>query len=276
MSIQRTASWACAASACLCLLGASASFAEQTEKGFTPSETFQAWVTDLARQELPEKYEKRKNWGNKKRVLAGWDFEAKGLKVETRRRWKEVNDGTWTHYKVTPLDPDQHFAVRVEQIEQIAGNKVRLQLAAISKVRLDGRLSQWERGVQLVSLSAAADAKVRLDATVEIGLKLDAGKLPPDVTLVPTVTAADVQIAEFELRSVGKFDGPLVQSLSHETRDVLAAELAQRRPKLVSSLNKQLAKKQDKLKFSLSDLLTSEWGKFAPAGLKGEQPPSDK
>jgi hypothetical protein len=268
MRFPPAASWACLG--CWCLLFSSEEcFGQETEKGFTPSETFQTWVTDLVREQLPETYEKKKNWGRTKKVFAGWHVEADGLKVETRRRWKEVNDGTWTSYRVTPLEPDKHFAVRVENIEQLTGNKVRVQLSAVSKVKLHARLSQWESGVQLLSTSAEADAKVLVQGTVEIALQLNPTKFPPDVTLVPTVTAADAKIAEFELHRVGKFEGPLVKSLSDETREMLEQEIAERRPKLVSSLNKQLARKQDKLNFSLSDLLKSEWGKFAPPELTG-------
>lgn len=268
MRFPSAASWAgLACFGLLCI--AENSFAQDAEKGFTPSESFQVWVTELVREQLPATYEKKKNWGNTKKVFAGWHVEADGLKVETRRRWKDVNDGTWTSYRVTPVEPDKHFAVRVENIEQLSGNKVRVQLSAVSKVKLFGRLSQWERGVQLLSTSAEADAKVLLQATVEIALQLNPTKFPPDVALVPTVTAADAKIAEFELQRVGKFEGAVVKSLSDETREVLEEEIAERRPKLVSSLNKQIAKQQDKLQFSLSDLLKSEWGKFAPAEFTG-------
>jgi hypothetical protein len=264
MRFQWIASWALPA-----LLLTTSVIAEEKDPGFTPSDSFQTWVTDLVREQLPEQYEKSKNWGHTKQVFAGWKLEQDGLRLETRRRWKEVNDGTWTRYRVTPIEPDRHFAVRVEKIEPLSGNKVRVQLSAISKVHLHGRLSQWEMGVQLVSLSAEADAQIRVNGTVEIAMQLDPTKFPPDVALVPTVLAADAQIAAFELQRVGKFDGPLVQSLSDETREILTKELDERRPKLVSSLNKQLAKKQDKLRFSLSELLKSEWGKYAPAELTG-------
>ncbi|QDU25466.1 hypothetical protein ETAA8_05340 [Anatilimnocola aggregata] len=255
-----------------CLFPCSILAAEvEPESAFTPSEGFQTWVTEIVRDQLPEDYEKSKNWGNTTRTFAGWKVERDGLKIETRRRWKEANDGTWTRYRVTPLNPDKHFAVRVEKLEQLEGNRIRLQLTAISKLRLFGRMSQWEHGVQLLSTSAEADAKVRVRGTVEIALKLDPTKFPPDVFIVPEVTDADFAITEFELRRLGQFDGPLVRSLSDDTRAMLADELAARRPKLVASLNKKLAKQQDKLKFSFSDLLKSEWGKFVPADLSADE-----
>jgi hypothetical protein len=266
MTIRRLTSWAGLVLG-LMLFSPQLVSADEAPQGFTPSESFQTWVTDLVREQLPLHYEKTKNWGRTKKIFAGWRVEQDGLRIETRRRWKEVNDGTWTRYRVTPLNPDKHFAVRVEKIEPLAGNKVRIDLSAASKVHLLGRLSQWESGVQLVSLSAEAEAEIFVKGTVEIALTLDPTKLPPDVMLTPTVTSADAQIGAFTLRRVSKFDGPLVRSLSDETRDFLAAELADRRPKLVASLNKQIAKQQDKLRFSLSDLLKSEWAKFAPAEL---------
>jgi len=234
---------------------------------FVPSEAFQSWVTEIVRDQLPEHYEKSTNWGHTVKAFGGWDVEREGVKIETRRKWIDVNDGTWTKYRVTPLNPDKNLEVRVEKIESLEGNKVKLELSATAKLRAVGRMSQWERGVQLVSLSAEADAVVRVRGTVEVALKLDPTKLPPDIYLEPTVTAANATIADFELRRVGKLNGPLIHSLSDETRDMLEAELKERRPKLVASLNKKLAKKQDKLKFSFSELLTSEWGKFAPTGL---------
>jgi hypothetical protein len=246
--------------------------AQDDSAGFTPSEGFQTWVTEIVRDQLPEKYEKSKNWGQQKRVFGGWDVEADGFKIETRRKWTDVNDGTWTRYRVTPINPQKYLAVRVEKIEPIEGNKVRLDLSAVTKVRVFGRLSQWERGLQLASLSAEADALVKASGTVEVALKLDPTKLPPDVTLVPTVTQANVKLVDFEFRRLGKFDGPLVHSLSDDAQEILEAELRERRPKLVESLNKNLAKKQDKLKFSLSELLKSEWGKFAPADLAPAKP----
>src|SRR5687768_14596157 len=98
MRFQRIASWVI-----LVMLLALPAAAEDPEQGFTPSQSFQTWVTDLVREQLPEHYEKSKNWSHTKRVFAGWKLEQDGLRLETRRRWKEVNDGTWTRYRVTPL-----------------------------------------------------------------------------------------------------------------------------------------------------------------------------
>src|SRR5262245_2801905 len=44
---------------------------------FTPSPEFQEWITNLVRQQLPENYEKRKNWGHTTK-----SFDGVSIKIE--------------------------------------------------------------------------------------------------------------------------------------------------------------------------------------------------
>jgi hypothetical protein len=48
---------------------------------FTPSADFQELITKLAREQLPDKYEKTKNWGKTTRVFDGWKLERDGLRL---------------------------------------------------------------------------------------------------------------------------------------------------------------------------------------------------
>lgn len=227
-------------------------------ESFTPSAEFQAFITALAREQLPDKYEKTKNWGQTTRVFDGWKVERHGLKIETRRRWKEANDGGWQMYRVDLVEPEKHFDVRIENVRQ-TGTKVACDVAVVAAAHVLGRHTQWESGVQLVSVSAEAEAKLRLVATVEIGMSLDPAKFPPDLCLIPEVTSADIHVLQFRLRRVSHFHGPVVKSLSATVREVLEDKVADSREKLVASLNKSLAKQQDKLRLSLADALNSPW-----------------
>ena len=230
---------------------------------FTPSPEFQQLITRLAREHLPDKYEKTKNWGKTTRVFDGWKWERDGLRLETRRRFKDANDGAWRKYSIRLLDPEHKFEIRVANLRQRDSLAV-CDVTVIAAARVWGRHTQWENGVQLISLSAEADARLRLRAELAVALKLDGAKWPPDVSLEPRVTKADLDILEFKLRRISHFDGPLVKSLSSSVREVLEDKIAEDRKKLLASLNKSLAKQQSKLRFSAADWLSAQSSPLTP------------
>lgn len=261
---MRCPRFAIALLATACALGAAGTLraTDAEPPPFTPSGEFQQFLTDIVREALPTEYEKKKNWGHTKRVFDGWKIEQDGLKIETRRRWKEANDGTWLQYEVRLVKPDDNFQIRIENLQEVPGGKVAFDIAADARVAVSGRQSQWESGLLLYSFSVEADARVRMQAHVEAALKLDPTRIPPDVYLVPVVTTADLQIPDFRLHKVSHLHGPVVRSLSHSVREMLEEKVASDRAKLVASLNKQIAKNEKKLKFSAQDLLQSQWSTF--------------
>jgi hypothetical protein len=219
---------------------------------FTPPEEFQELVTSIVREQLPDKYEKTKNWGQTKQVWAGVKLERDGLRLETRRRYREVNDGPWQKYRIDLLQPEKHFHVALANIRQTE-NKVLCDIAVEAKLHAFGRHSQWERGVQLFSVSADASTRVRLKAALEVTTRIDATKVPPDLLFSPRVTSADLAILDFRLERVSDLHGPLVKSLSSTVREILEDKLAEKREKLVEKLNRSLARREEKFRLSLAD-----------------------
>ncbi|MCE9525114.1 MAG: hypothetical protein K8R36_03560 [Planctomycetales bacterium] len=223
---------------------------------FTPSPEFQTLITRLAREQLPDKYEKTKNWGKTSRVFDGWKLERDGLRLETRRRFKQANDGAWQKYTIELLDPDQNFELRVTNLRQ-QESQVVCDVAVIASARVHGRHTQWENGVQLLSIGAVADARLQLRAQLAMSMKLDPTKFPPDISLEPRVTQADLDILDFKIQRISHFGGPVVKSLSSSVREVLEDKIAESRPQLVARLNKSLAKQDAKLRFSAVDFLSA-------------------
>jgi hypothetical protein len=262
--IGRPIAMLAAATLCLCRMLHAEDHAAGVNAAFTPPQEFQEFVTAIALEHLPDKYEKTKNWENTKRVWAGIDVERDGLRIETRRRYREVNDGAWQKYRIDLIQPQRHFRVEVANIRQ-EGNKVTGEVTALAKLHAFGRHSQWERGIQLFSISADATARVRLKARVEITARLDAAKTPPDLLLSPRVTSADLEILDFHLDRVSDASGPLVHSLSSTVREVLEDKLAEKRKKLVEKMNKSLAKREDRFRISASELLQSPLSRLLPS-----------
>jgi hypothetical protein len=226
---------------------------------FTPSPEFQEWITNLVRQQLPENYEKRKNWGHTAKAFDGVSVKIEDGKLETHRKYKEANDGKWQQYRVTLKDPEEKFDIKVANIRRLAEGNVGLEITVVASLEVFGRQSLWQHGVQLYSLSAEADARVRLWAKAEVATHMDLTRFPPDVSLDPEITAAKLEIPDFHMRRIGELHGPLVRSLSHAIREALEDKLAEDNEKLVAKLNRAIDKQEKKLKLSLADVMKSKW-----------------
>jgi hypothetical protein len=226
---------------------------------FTPSPEFQQWITDLVRQQLPDNYEKRKNWGHQAKSFDGISIQLDDGRLKTHRKFEDKNDGQWQMYRVKLKDPDEQFDIKIANIRKLDGGKVGMEITAIAALEVFGRQSQWEHGIQIYSLSAEADARVRLWAKVEVATHMDFTRFPPDVSLNPEVTAAKFEIPDFRIRRIGEFSGPVVRSLSHATREALEEKIADDNAKLVAKLNKAIDKQEKKLRLSIADIASSKF-----------------
>jgi hypothetical protein len=224
-------------------------------EAFTPDAEFQAWISALVRQHLPDQYEKKKNWGQTKRTLDGVSIKFDDGWLKTHRKYKEANDGKWQMYRVELIDPERSFDIRIANLRELDDGCVGLRVTAVAALHALGRQAQWEHGIQLYSVSAEADARVRLTADAAVAVQLDPTRFPPDVHLRPEVTAARVEILDFKLRRISDLDGPLVRALSKTVREELEDKLAQDNAKLVAKLNKAIDKEEPKLKLSAADLM---------------------
>jgi hypothetical protein len=237
---------------------------------FTPSPEFQEWITNLARQQLPEDYEKRKNWGHTAKAFDGVSLKIEDGKLKTHRKYKQANDGQWQLYRIKLTDPDEQFDIKIANIRKLAGGKVGLEITAVASLEVFGRQSLWQHGVQLYSLSAEATARVKLWASAEVATHMDLTRFPPDIALAPEITAARFEIPDFRMRRIGELHGPLVRSLSHATREALEDKLAEDNAKLVAKLNRAIDKQEKKLRLSLADVIESKWN-----GLLGGESKAD-
>jgi hypothetical protein len=226
---------------------------------FTPSPEFQDWITALVREQLPDNYEKRKNWGHTARTFDGVAVWIEDGRLETRRKYKQANDGAWQLYRVQLKDPEEKFDVKISNIRKLDSRVIGLDVTVLASLQVFGRESLWEHGVQLYSVSAEADARVRLWASVEVTTRVDFTRLPPDIALDPEVVAAKFEIPDFRIRRIGGLKGPVIRSLSHATREAVEAKLEEDNAKLVGKLNRAINKQEKKLRLSLADLAASKW-----------------
>lgn len=223
-------------------------------------EWFQNLMQRIVRENIPDKYVQEKDWGKTDRRWDGLHVKRRGtFDWTTKRRWKDVNHGTWKRYEVSQISPEENLTMRIENVHDAGQGKVGFGIRLTSRLHVMGRLAKWNKGVQLYNISADADAYVELAMQCTIGIRLDIAKFPPDVLLTPNVSQADVDVKEFQLHQLSKLRGPLVKELSGSVRRALLEKIDEKRERLPSKINRQIAKNQDKLRLSLADFASEKW-----------------
>jgi hypothetical protein len=235
----------------------------------------------IALAAIPEQYENRKHWGMTAERWDGLIIRREGLRIETKRRMKEVNHGTWKMYRVRLLDPEDEFLLQVDNLRQTPDKQAACDITVIARLAVFGRISQWEKGIQLYSLSADAQARVRLQMACTFQLSLDPTRHPPDVVVEPAVTKAEVELIDFRLQRLSDLHGPLVKQLGRGMRKIVEDRLQDQQPSIPEKINRQIAKNQDHLKLSLQQLVQEQWSKWreengaGDASMNGQRRPEE-
>lgn len=217
-----------------------------------------AWLTKLIRDNLPPTYEDDRKWGKTKEVWNGVRLRREGLKIETERRIRTVNTGSWTRYKIRLVDPDRLLHVQFDRLEPLENGDISFRVVTDCTLDIFGRLSQWVRDVQVISLSANADAVCRLTLEGTVAVRMNMFKFPPDLAIKPHVDVANVELVHYRVRRISQVGGDFAKVLGNGLRGAVDEKIENFNGKLVDKINRQLDKKADKLSFSSQDWLKSK------------------
>jgi hypothetical protein len=220
-------------------------------------------LTRIVLDSIPHTFEENKDWGGQDERWDGIKFSREGLKIETRRRKKTVNHGTWKKYSAQLLNPVEEFTVEIKNMRETDDEKLAFDVHFVAHIGIHGRQSKWIKGVQLYSLSADGHANVRLVVSIELEIKTDFAKFPPDLVFVPRATKADLIVEQFRLDRVSKAGGEFAQQVTKNVRSQLDKKISEKKTKLVDKINKELADQQDQLRLSIADAAKSKWTKAA-------------
>jgi hypothetical protein len=213
-----------------------------------------AWLEQMIRSNLPETYEDTRNWDQQKEVWDGVKVWREGNHLETKRKKKTVNSGTWTRYAIAIVEPEKNLHIQFHRLEPLPDGKIAFAVTVDCALDVFGRLSQWARDVQVFSISANADAACRLTLEGTVALQMNLLKLPPDVTIKPVVSRAHVALTYYNVRRISQIGGELAQTLGKGLRRTLDEKLEDTNRSLADKINAQLAKKSDRMTFS-----TQQW-----------------
>ncbi len=221
------------------------------------------WVRWLVLRNLPPSFEDNRKWGREKDVFNGIDFRREGWKIETKRKRKTVKHGTWSRYYIEFVDPAANLQINIQKMEFPKARPIRVETQVIAPLKLFGRVSEWRRDVQWISLSTNAEATIELNVACDIHVIVNPLKIPPDVEFRPVVTNATVALQDFEVHNISQLHGPLAELLGKGIREVLDSRLEDYREKLVVKMNSEIAKQKGKLTLSLQDWMQTSVRKKA-------------
>ena len=230
-----------------------------------------SFLTRLARRHVPHTFSDNKKWGGTIDRWNGLDFELDGLRLETRRRRKEVNHGNWQRYDVQLLDPDREFVIRLKRLESRADGRLVSEIEITSYVQAHGQFARWNRGVQLISLGVDARARMTLNVVVSLGTTMDFSQLPPAVVLDPVIESSRLTVHDFEVDRIGQVGGDVAEWLGRQSESMLREKVEEQQEKITAKLNRAIDRPRDDLRLSVVELTRNEWGRLVERHMQQQQ-----
>jgi len=219
-------------------------------------------LTNIVLKLLPDEYVDDDDWGKTSERWDGLKVHLDGLRIKTKRRKKEVNHGDWQRYTIRLVDAEERFRVEATNMRQAEDGRLAMDIAINAPLSLHARHARWVKGVQLYSVEAAADADVQLEVTAHVGMRVAGTRFTPEVAVLPEITDSRVERTHFELHRVSDLRGDVAEELGRQLRDVLDDQLVKKREKLTEKINRQVQKNQHHLRFSVPELLDSQFSEL--------------
>lgn len=220
-------------------------------------------------ESLPAQVDDEEDWGAKREVPSGLNFERSNGRLRLDKRTKEVNHGLWRRITVTPVEPDKNLRFEIIEARTIGPQKVAYELLAAAPVRGTARVERWRLGVKMLNFTTVADATIEMRLHGELTYQVDWQGNISQVTVVPTVRTVDLKLVEFDLQRLGILDGKLAEELGDVATKPLGKQLDKQEPRVVEKINQALAARQNQF------ALKVDWTRFAENLAHWLQPHSD-
>jgi hypothetical protein len=227
-------------------------------------------------ESIPRHFEDKKNWGKTTKIVDGLRLKNDGDGLKIRKHTKEVKDGLWKQYDADLIDPEHQLQVRVDNMHKTDSGHTAFQIFVSARLRGEARLEQWKDGIKLFNIDAQAESKIETRLDCEMAVDWKAGGVLGQFQVEPKVTAAHIDLADFELKKLSKIEGWPAREIGENFKAAIARKLHAEEPKLVDKANKAILKRQDRLRFSPDDIVAGGLSKLQSLFGGEEKAPSKK
>ena len=192
--------------------------------------TFRALLVEHAPRVL---YEARPGWGHTARVARGLKWTGKHLPLHPETVYKDKNDGTWRHVRVTADNLADTLVFDLRNVRNPQPGRMTFDAFISFDAVVDYEQQDWDAGTRVYAGSVRARLRVKLLLGCEVVTKLqDTGALLPDATFRLRVTRADLRYDDFKAEHVAGVGGEAAKVLG----DAVQGSLRAWRPSLEQDL----------------------------------------
>jgi hypothetical protein len=191
----------------------------------------------------PREIEDRKSWD--KTIPLDPKLKLKSLRTIVQVDGKaHVPDGSWSRSKITLNDPARDVQIYVRDLKPLEGGKQHIVLELVVRCGWEYERKEWEKGFQLIGVTANGTTRAQLFLAAEYSTKLDVATFPPQLKVDLKVTQTKLDLREFEVKRLTKSKLLSLQAklLSDEIRDILQVLITRKEDKITNALNSALAK----------------------------------
>jgi len=206
---------------------------------------------------IPDHYEDRKHWGRTRSVFDGYDIQQRGFNLRVKERRRQVNDGAWYRVTVRCPHPERNLQMTLGAFQVTgAGRTAFTTQIRLRGIQLHGHFEHWVLGVKGLNFDLESEVEVRIQAVIEVALQTEfqKGRYLPDLVLKPAVTSLRLELADVNLKRIGRVGGPLIEDLGDTTRQIFVDLLHQQEPRVLRKANEAIQKKKDTLRIPVSKL----------------------
>lgn len=202
------------------------------------------FLRDLSQEVIPDEYEVRENWGNRKEVFAGFNVRDGELVPRISKRTKRVKHGTWRRFQVRLIDPEERlwFEVRNSRLDAAGGLACEVVLSA--RLRCTANAEFWNLGVKTGSATVQSDITLKAVAEFRIvGRQLDPDddSFFTEMEFMPQVDDVRLRLTDIDTRRIGKLDGDVAEALGDGSRQVVQHFVEEQEPKVRKRIARELA-----------------------------------
>ncbi len=207
----------------------------------------QQFIRSIALLLIPTEFDDEDGWGDEKRIQSGLNVGFEDGRLETSRRWKNVNHGTWLRGSGELVEPEKFFKIKVTQLPDPHDGTKRYDIVVSARLNVTGQQQQWNLGVMLWSISADAMADLTFRTTVDTTAGIVATDKGSMLRFQPTVKTASVHLDHFRLNRVSHVKGTIARQYGEVVEELIELRIKKENKSLAAKINKAIAKKQDDL-----------------------------